>query len=120
MKKPTTLYLDAEVVEALRKQGVNISEVVNRYLRAILCRDSEVARIQQQIWELEAQLREVAAREILLAKLEPYVEYYKKMEARGWKGLEGGKQRWLEESARRLGLTPGELEAYCKGARKVG
>jgi hypothetical protein len=42
------------------------------------------------------------------------------MEARGWDKYPGGKQKFLEDSAARLGLTPGEVEAYCKGARKVG
>jgi len=118
-KQPTTLYLDREVVEELRRRGLNLSEVVNRYLHALLGLGSKTAQIQAQIWELQKQLLQAAREELLELQLAEHVACYKKLEAKGWAGVPGGKQKFLEDTARKFGLTPGEVEAICQGARPI-
>jgi hypothetical protein len=116
-KQPTTLYLDREVVEELRRRGLNLSEVVNRYLHALLGLGSKTAQIQAKIWELQKQLLEAAKEELLELQLAEHVEFYKKAEAKGWGNYPGGKQKFLEDTAKKFGLTPGEVLAICEGAR---
>lgn len=68
--KVTTLYLPAELVEKAKARGMNISEAVREYLKALL-EDEETLRleeIEKEIIQLEAQLAELRARREALRK----------------------------------------------------
>jgi len=116
-KKPVSLYLESDLVEEAKRRGLNISELVNDFLEAYLSGGQESGQIRLQIAQLQEKLREVIRREFLEWKFSEHIAYYKKMEAKGWSGRPELKQKFLEETAAKFGLTPGEVLAICEGAR---
>lgn len=68
--KVTTLYLPAELVEKAKARGMNISEAVREYLKALL-EDEETLKleeIEKEIIQLEGRLAELRARREAIRK----------------------------------------------------
>lgn len=68
--KVTTLYLPAELVEKAKARGMNISEAVRGYLKALL-EDEETLKIdeiEKEIIQLEGRLAELRARREAIRK----------------------------------------------------
>jgi hypothetical protein len=116
-KKPVSLYLESAYVEEAKRRGLNLSELVNDFLEAYLSGGQEVRQIRLQIAQLQEKLRETIKREFLEWKLSQHITYYKQMEAKNWRGHPELKQKFLEDTAKKFGLTPGEVLAICEGAR---
>jgi len=122
VKRNVMLYLDDELVNRLKNSGKNVSQLVNEYL-AWLCSQVETDE-KKRIKELETEIQELRLKERKLAQiksltkiLEPYISYYKNKGAEYWKKNPQQEKRFFEESARKLGLTPQEIEGWVKGAR---
>jgi hypothetical protein len=127
-KRHVTLTIDASLHDLVKSKTDNVSQLVEDLLRAWISHEDERAKreaeLLAQIQKLEAELRDLraqyskkAALQVLLDKMAPWVEFYKKMEAKKWSGRPELKQQFLEDTARKFGLTPGEVEAICQGAR---
>jgi uncharacterized protein (DUF4415 family) len=119
VKKPVSLYLEADLIEELKRRNVNISELVNDFLQAYLAGGRRSREIQDRIAQLQQELYRAMREEYLEWKLSEHIDYYKRMEAKKWNGRPELKQQFLQDTALRFGLTPGEVEAICQGARPI-
>jgi len=123
VKRNVMLYLDDELVKQLQANGKNISQLVNEYLAWLVSKDlgGERKRIQEleaEIAELRKKERELAHIRALTKVIQPYVEYYKNKGADFWQKNPERERHFFEESARKLGLTPQEIEGWVKGAKR--
>jgi len=111
VKRHITLTIDNGIVEKLRAKGLNISKEVNEFLAQLVGERTpasmEIELLRKEKADLEAQLSVLDQKEkdqirdqLILKKIEPYREYYRKRLAEG-----NLRPEWVDESARVIGIT---------------
>lgn len=125
-KRGVYLYLTVERIEALKQRGVNISQVVDRYLAGLVGGSpGEVIRIPKKIGERKSILERALAREVekerkaeAIARMEerikPFRDYYKEKTEGSLKWTRSQRTEWLKHTAKNVGLTVRELLTWLK------
>jgi hypothetical protein len=122
-KKQVCLYLDQDLVAAIKLRVDNLSELVNQLLRDWLATDTiddaelararqELEQAQQHYLQLLERKRKYLADAILRKKLQPWIECWQKMKKNPQFFPPEECERWLEESARKLQMSKEELLRY--------
>ena len=113
MKCHVTLSLDVELVQELKRRGINISHEVNRFLGEVvkgekLAESDELRIARQACVDAEERLKQIQEAEEqnrreqeLDARLAGHREYYRK---KRWES-EDHRRQWLAEAALKLGIS---------------
>jgi len=70
MKKDTSLYLDSDLIEALKKKQINISFIVNEYLKSYVQPTTDLFTEVEQLETKTKMLRQEAERKQAVAQAE--------------------------------------------------